>query len=84
MLGARRAQLQELQVWAPQEGTLATYIAVGTSTAEQIIRARMANTIVLPKGVLATTNEIAKAVVSRIKGLGLNLAFLPQETLYQL
>lgn len=32
VLGALRAQLQELQVQAPQEGTLSTHVIVGTST----------------------------------------------------
>jgi len=36
----------------------------------------MANTIALLEGVLITENEINRAVVGRIKGLGLNLAAL--------
>jgi len=34
VLQALRALLQELQVWAPQEGTLSTHIAAGTSVVE--------------------------------------------------
>lgn len=51
VLGALRAQLQELQVWAPQEGTVAVYGAVGTSAVEQLLHVKMANTVVLPEGV---------------------------------
>lgn len=42
----------------------------------------MANTIVLPEGALTTDKEDDKAAMGRIKGLGLNLAALPQDTLY--
>lgn len=34
VMGALRAQLQELQVRPPQEETLSTYVAVGTSAAK--------------------------------------------------
>ena len=44
----------------------------------------MANTIVLPEGALTLENEIDKATVGRIKGLGFNLVALPRETLYLL
>lgn len=44
----------------------------------------MANTIVLLRGALTTENEVNRAVVGRIKGLGLNLATLLRDTLYQL
>lgn len=44
----------------------------------------MDNTIVLPKGVLTAKNKEYKSMVGRIKGLGLNLATLPRDTLYQL
>ena len=44
----------------------------------------MANAIVLPKGALAAENEIDRAAVGRIKGIGLNLATLLRETLYLL
>lgn len=49
-----------------------------------MLHVRMANTIVLSKGALAAENEIDRAAVGRIKGLGLNLAALPRDTLYQL
>ena len=38
----------------------------------------MTNTIVLPEGALTIENEVDRAVVGRIKGLGLNLNALPQ------
>ena len=71
-------------MWSPQEGTVATYVVAGTSTIEKMLRASMANTIVLLEGVLEAENEIDRATVGRIKGLGLNLATLPRDTLYQL
>jgi hypothetical protein len=41
VLGALRAQIQELQVRTPQAGTLSTSLAVGTQhTAEEMLRAR--------------------------------------------
>lgn len=57
VLGALRAQLQELQVRPPQVGTLSTHLIVGSSAADQILRAWMENTIVLPEGALVATNE---------------------------
>jgi len=51
---------------------------------EQLLRAKMANTIVLLEGVLTTHNEDDRSAVSRIKGMGLNLVALPRDTLYQL
>jgi len=71
-------------VWPPQEGTVATYGETGTSAAEQLLRAKMANTIVLPEGVLTVENKDDRATVSRIKGFGLNLVALLRDTLYQL
>lgn len=42
----------------------------------------MANTIKLPEGALIVESIEDKAVVGRIKGLGLNLATLPRDTLH--
>ena len=69
---------------APQEGTVAAYGVAGTSTAEQLLRAKMANTIVLSEGALIVESEEDRAVVGQMKGLGLNLAALSWDTLYQL
>ena len=44
----------------------------------------MANTIMLSEGALKAENEDDRAAVRRIKGLGLNLAALLRDTLYQL
>jgi len=49
-----------------------------------MLRVRMANTIVLPKGALVSTNAMDQMTISMMKGLSLNLAALPWETLYQL
>ncbi len=68
----------------PQEGTLSTHIAIGTSAAEQMLRTRMVNTIVLPGGALVSSNAMDQLSISMMKGLGLNLAALPLETLYLL
>ena len=68
----------------PQEGTLSTHVAAGTSTTEQMLHARMESTIVLPEGALVLSNVMDQLPVSMMKGLGLNLAALPWKTLYQL
>jgi len=44
----------------------------------------MANTIVLPEGALLVKKEDDRATMSKIKGLGLNLAALLRDTLYKL
>ena len=64
-------------MWPPQKGTIATCVATGTSATDQMLHARMDNTIVLLEGALVAENEIDRAVVGKIKGLGLNLAALP-------
>lgn len=51
---------------------------------EQLLQAKMANTITLPTGALTGDNAAARAMVGRLRGLGLNLAALPRERLYQL
>jgi len=71
-------------VCPPQVGTLSTHLVAGSSPAEQMLCAPMANTIVLPEGALLTTNEVDRFSVSMMKGLGINLATLPCETLYLL
>lgn len=68
----------------PQEGALSTHIAKGTLEAEQMLCARMANTIMLPEGVLVSLDVMDRMMVSMTKGFGLNLATLPWETLYHL
>lgn len=44
----------------------------------------MANTIVFPKGALVSSNTMDHMSLSMMKDLGLNMAALPRETLYQL
>ena len=36
----------------------------------------------LPEGALATTNEADRPTISALKGIGINMAALPRETLY--
>ena len=84
MLGALRAQLQEHQGQPPQEGAIATYGTVGTSTMEQLLCTKMANNIVLLKGVLTEKKDDDRATVSRIEGMGLKLATLLWDTFHQL
>jgi len=84
VLGALRAQLQDLQVCSPQVGTLSTNLTVGSMTIEQMLRVRMTNKIVLLKGALMTSNEAEKPLVSMLKSLCVNIATLPHDTLYVL
>lgn len=44
----------------------------------------MENTIVLLEGALVSSNAMDHLLISMMKGLGLNLATLPWEMLYQL
>lgn len=63
VLGALRAQLQELQLWPPQQGTITTYGATGTLATEHLLQAKMANTVALPEGALTAENKEDKAAV---------------------
>ena len=49
-----------------------------------MLHAQMANTIVLPKGALVTSNEASKFSISMRNGLGVNLVALLRETLHLL
>jgi len=44
----------------------------------------MVHTIVILEGALIAENEEDTTIVGQLTGLGLNLATLPQESLYQL
>ena len=68
----------------PQAGTLSTNLVVGMDAAEEIMCARMTNTIVLPKGALVIENEANRPMVIALKGVRINMATLPRETLYVL
>lgn len=68
----------------PQAGTVSTSFTLGTAAVEEILCARMTNTIMLPEGALVTENEVDKPMVSKLKGIGLNMVALPQEMLYVL
>ena len=68
MLGALWPYIQELQVCTPEE----------------MLRARMTNTIVLLEGAIVTENEADRPMVRGLKGVGINMVALPRETLYVL
>ena len=63
---------------------VSVYGAEGTLKTEQLLWAKMENTIALPEGEMIADNMENRATMSRIKGLGLNLAALPWDILYQL
>lgn len=63
---------------------MAQYVAVGTVEAEQMLCACMSNNFILATGTLAAANEDDWAAMSNMKGIGLNLATLSHEILYQL
>ena len=84
VLGALQVQIQELQVCTPQAGTLSTSLKVGMAAAEELLRTRMTNTIVLPEGALVTENEVDRPMVNVLKGVKINMVVLRRETLYVL
>ena len=60
---------------------MSTSLAVGTSAAKEMLSTKMTNTIVLPDGALIVENEADRAMFNILKGVELNMATLPQETL---
>lgn len=60
---------------------MSTHVATGTSAAEQMLRAKMTNTITLSDGALVLENTMEQVMVNTMKGIGLNLVSLPHETL---
>ena len=83
-MGVLRTKLQELQVRTPQAGTVPTSLTIGTLAAEDMLRTRMNNMVLLPDGALTTENEVDMTMVSSLKGVGFNMVVLPWETLYLL
>lgn len=83
-MGELRAQLQELGTGAAQMGTTTTHAVTSMSTTEHLMKAQLAHTIVIPAEALITENEKDRVVVGQLTGLGLNLATLLCESLYQL
>ena len=65
-------------------GTIATHGVIRMSATEQLLKAQMVHTIVILEGALIAENEEDTTIVGQLTGLGLNLATLPQESLYQL
>jgi len=63
---------------------VSTRLAVGTSAAEEMLHTRVTKTIMLPDGALTTEQEVERPMVRSLKGLGLNMAVIPWETLYLL
>jgi len=68
----------------PQEGKLPVYGATGTSTTEQLLWAKMANSVALQEGAVTAETMEDRDVVGQIKGLVLNLVALLRDILYQL
>lgn len=66
----------------PQASIFSTSLAVNMTMNEEMLRAHMTNTIVFPEGSLVTENEVERLMVSALKGVGINMALLPQEMLY--
>jgi len=71
-------------VRTPQAGTLLTRLAVGITAAKEMLRTHTTNIIVLSDRALVTANEADQYTVSTLKGMGINMVALPQETLYVL
>lgn len=65
-----------------QAGSLSTSLIVGTTATKHILRAQVANTIVLLEGEPMKINEADRPTISRLKGIRINMATLPWETLY--
>lgn len=68
----------------PQAGTLSTSLAIGVAAVEEILHAHTTNTIVLLEWALVIANEADKPMVGVLKGIGINMATFPWETLYVL
>lgn len=49
---------------------------------EQMLCTQIINTIVLLEGALVKTNEVDMPIISALKGIRINMATLPHETLY--
>lgn len=84
VLGALRAQIQGFQVHTWQAGTVSTSLTLGMATAEEMLHTRVTNTIVLPQGALVIEKEANRPIVNQLKGVKINMAMLPQDTLYVL
>jgi len=76
--------LQKLKIRASQAGTVSTSLAIGTLEAAEMLRAKDSRAIVLPGGALTTESEADRPTVSALKGVGLNLAALPDKVLHLL
>ena len=61
-----------------------TNVVVNPLVAREMLCARVTNTIMLVDGALTIEKEVDKPMVSSLKGVGLNMATFPQETLYLL
>lgn len=68
----------------PQVGSLSTSLVGGTAATEEMLHARIVNTIVLTEGELVTKNEANRLMVSALKGARINMVTLPWEMLYVL
>lgn len=63
---------------------MSTILAIGASVVIEMLCTRVNNVILLPDGALTTENEVDMPMISSLKGVGLNMAMLPQEMLHLL
>jgi len=63
---------------------VSTSLAINTSEPAEMLHAKVSNTIVLPDGALTMENEAHRPTVNALKGVGLNLAALPNKALHLL
>lgn len=63
---------------------MSTRLTIDTSAAVEMLHAKVTNMIVLPDGALTIENEADRPTVSSLKGVGLNMAVLPQEMFHLL
>jgi len=81
VLGELRTELQELGTRIALMSTSATQGVPGMIAAESLLKAQMAHSIMILAGSLITANAEDCTVLGRLKGLGLNVAALPRESL---
>jgi len=63
---------------------MSTSLAIDTLAAEEILCTRVSNMVLLLYGALTIENEADRPMVSSLRGVGLNMAVLPWETLHLL
>lgn len=61
-----------------------TSLAISTSEAAKMLYVKASSAIVLPDGALITKKKADRPTINALKGVGLNLAMLPCESLHLL